>query len=141
MKPNLLKDEWLQWLILAAPFCAAALLWDRLPERVPIHWNAQGHVDGYAARGIGVVLVPVTNVVLTLLLAVLPWLDPKLRRQEGEARASLARTLRIVRQAITGIVSHHTHRMLGAAGGVFGEDSATSSMPAPRCCSSCWAIS
>ena len=55
---NLIKKEWLQLLILLVPFCAVALLWDKLPDQVPIHWNARGEADNYAGRTFGSLLVP-----------------------------------------------------------------------------------
>jgi len=39
---NIPKREWLQILILATPFCVAALLWNQLPDRMPIHWGING---------------------------------------------------------------------------------------------------
>jgi uncharacterized membrane protein len=39
---NIPKKEWLQILILAAPFCVTALLWNQLPDRMPIHWGING---------------------------------------------------------------------------------------------------
>lgn len=73
---KLLKNEWLQLLILAAPFCAAALLWDNLPDRLPIHWNFRGEVDGYAGKTFGAWFLPAINVVLVVLISFLPRLDP-----------------------------------------------------------------
>ena len=58
-----LKKEWLQILILAVPYGAAALLWDRLPEQLPNHWNFHGEVDGYAGKVFGTLFLPTVGVV------------------------------------------------------------------------------
>ena len=63
-------------LILAAPFCAAALLWNKLPDRMPIHWNIQGEVDGYGGKFAGLLLLPVVSVAIYLVTLVIPFFDP-----------------------------------------------------------------
>jgi uncharacterized membrane protein len=98
---KLLKKEWLQLLILAAPFCAAALLWDKLPDRLPIHWNFRGEVDGYAGKSFGVLVMPIVNVALVILISFLPRLDPKCRNYDPETKASIAGVFRICRLAIS----------------------------------------
>lgn len=35
---------------LLLPPIAGIVLWDKFPDRVPIHWNAAGEVDGYGSR-------------------------------------------------------------------------------------------
>ena len=36
--------------VLLLPIIAGVILWDHLPESVPIHWNAQNEVNGYGSR-------------------------------------------------------------------------------------------
>lgn len=91
---NWLKREWLQLTVLAAPFCAAVLLWDRLPDRIPIHWNVYWQLDAYAGKLLGTLLLPAMNVGLFLLGLVLPPLDPRLRAYDEETRDSTLRALR-----------------------------------------------
>lgn len=62
---------------LALPLGAAALLWDKLPARMPIHWNIEGKPDGYAAKETAIALLVGINVFLYALFAVLPKIDPK----------------------------------------------------------------
>jgi len=98
---KLLKNEWLQLLILAAPFCAAALLWDKLPERLPCHWNFRGKIDGYADKNFGALFMPIVNIALVVLIIYLPRLDPKRRNYDAETNASIAGVFRIFRLAIS----------------------------------------
>lgn len=98
---KLLKNEWLQILILAAPFCAAAILWDQLPERMPSHWNIRGEIDGYAGKKFGVLFLPILNVIVILLCLVLPRLDPKSRNYDIETKASIAGVFKVCRLAIS----------------------------------------
>jgi uncharacterized membrane protein len=99
---KLLKNEWLQLLILIAPFCAVALLWDKLPARIPIHWNARGEIDNYSGRAFGTLLMPIINIFLAALLAGLPRMDPKFKNSDAEAGISVARIFKIIRLLITG---------------------------------------
>ena len=118
MPMKLLKKEWLQLLILITPFCAAALLWDKLPERFPVHWNAHGEVDGYGGKTFGVIFPAVLNLGLALLLGLLPRIDPKCRNYDDETKISVARIFKIGRLVLTtfltcailGICANALHR-------------------------------
>jgi DNA-binding transcriptional ArsR family regulator len=96
-----LKNEWLQLLILIAPFIAVALLWNQIPDRVPSHWNARGQINGYSGKAVGTLLMPCINIFVALLIAVLPRIDPKLAKRDPESRANTLHTVRIMRLAIT----------------------------------------
>ena len=102
---KLLKSEWLQLLILAAPFCAVALLWDKLPAQVPIHWNARGQIDGYAGKAFGTLFLPLVNVGLAALLGCLAFLDPKIGKSGPELKSNSIRVLKILRLFITSFMS------------------------------------
>ncbi len=119
MKAADLKKEWLQILILALPFCAVALLWDRIPGWVPTHWNARGEVDGMARKAYGVLALPCVNVGLAFLMTVLPLIDPKMRKQEGDTRNSLWRTVRIIRLGTTTFMAFMSVAALAAALNMF----------------------
>jgi uncharacterized membrane protein len=58
-------------------------LWDKLPARVPIHWNLRGQIDGWASKPFGMLVLPVMSLGIIALLHVLPRFDPKLRRSGG----------------------------------------------------------
>jgi len=95
------KREWLQILILAAPFCVAALLWNKLPDRMPNHWGLSGQVDGYASKPVATLLLPCINLATAVLFLILPRFDPKFARYDEETRASLLRTFGTLRLAST----------------------------------------
>jgi uncharacterized membrane protein len=112
---KLLKKEWLQLLILAAPFCAVALLWDKLPDRLPVHWNIRGEVDGYAGKSFGTLFMPIVNVALVVLISFLPRLDPKCRNYDAETKASIAGVFRICRLAFSLFLSALTLAIFAVA--------------------------
>ena len=71
--------------IILLPVLAGVILWDRLPEQFPIHFNAAGEVDGWSSKIFGVLGMP-------LILAAAQWLcalgslkmDPKAKNVEGK---------------------------------------------------------
>ena len=63
--------------IAAAIFGFAVL--NRLPERVASHWGIHGEVNGYSSRLALVLIVPVMALVMAIVLAYAPQLDPKRR--------------------------------------------------------------
>ncbi len=99
---KLLKNEWPQLLILALPFCAVALLWDKLPAQIPIHWNVRGEIDNYSGKAFGTLFMPVLNIFLAALLILVPRIDPKFRKYDAEAGVSVARIFKIIRLVVTG---------------------------------------
>ena len=57
---------------------AGLILWDRLPEKLPMHFNAAGEVDGWAGKAVGVFAMPAFFVAVQWLCAVGSFkMDPK----------------------------------------------------------------
>lgn len=74
------KVNWLEAALLLAPFVVIAALWNKLPARIPMHWNLRGDVDRWASsKSIEIFVLPLIALVVVALLRVLPRLDPKLR--------------------------------------------------------------
>ena len=63
-------------ILIAAALLAGLLLWNRLPDPMPSHWNAAGEIDGYMSKFWGVFLVPIITIVLVPLFLVIPHIDP-----------------------------------------------------------------
>ncbi|SFK77322.1 SdpI family protein [Rhodanobacter glycinis] len=69
-------------LIVSAIFAVIAVgvaiwLYPHLPARVPIHWDGQGHANGYASRFWGVAIWPLMIIVLAALTVLLPCISPR----------------------------------------------------------------
>jgi uncharacterized membrane protein len=71
------RTELPQWLLIAAMFVVAIAVWPIAPERMPVHWNIQGEVDGYGNKFVGLLLLPLVTLGLYGLLLGLPRLDPR----------------------------------------------------------------
>jgi uncharacterized membrane protein len=70
------RVEAVQWALVAAMFAVAAASWPAAPERMPIHWNIHGEVDGYGSRFVGLLLLPIVALGVYALMVVLPRFDP-----------------------------------------------------------------
>jgi uncharacterized membrane protein len=70
------RAEIVQLVPIAAMLILGALCWSHVPDRIPVHWNIQGEVDGYGGKFTGLVLLPLIMLGMYLLLLVLPVLDP-----------------------------------------------------------------
>ena len=80
-----LKNLIITTIVTLLPMLAGVILWNKLPEQFPIHFNAAGEVDGWSSKVFGVFGLP-------LILAAFQWLcglgslklDPKAENLEGK---------------------------------------------------------
>jgi uncharacterized membrane protein len=70
-------NEIISLLFIAAAFIFAIISWNRVPARLPIHWNAAGQPDGYGGKFEGLLLTPLIALGLYLLLIWIPRIDPR----------------------------------------------------------------
>ncbi len=54
-------------LITISPILAGIILWHKLPEKMPIHWNSAGEVDSYIAKPYAIFLLPFILLLLHFL--------------------------------------------------------------------------
>ena len=76
---NTLKKEWYMIILLLSPFVASLMLWDTMPDIVPIHFNAAGEADDFGPRWINAFLLPGIALITYFFLLVIPAIDPKKR--------------------------------------------------------------
>jgi uncharacterized membrane protein len=70
------RTEVLQWVIIAAMFVAAAIIWPTVSAPIPIHWDAHGNANGYGGKFEGLLLLPLIALGIYVLLLFLPRIDP-----------------------------------------------------------------
>jgi uncharacterized membrane protein len=68
-------------------FALVVAVYDRLPEYVPTHWNADGVVDGKKAKPWGPFVLPLTMAGVFAVLLVLPYISPRKYEMEPFQRA------------------------------------------------------
>lgn len=93
------KLNWLEAVLVVAPFVALAVFWNELPARVPFHWNLRGEIDGWASKPVAMLGMPLVSLAVIALLHVLPRFDPKLRRSAG-THGRMQSALAILRLAL-----------------------------------------
>lgn len=74
--------KWYPIVIVAIAVIASLAVFGRLPERMPVHWNASGEIDGYGSRLVGAFLMPAVMLGLAALIPALPRIDPRGRNYE-----------------------------------------------------------
>lgn len=58
-------------------FAMAFVLYGRLPESIPTHWNAEGVVDGYTPKPWGPFVLPLVMAAVYLVLVAVPRISPR----------------------------------------------------------------
>ncbi len=64
-------------ILLAGALIYTALVYSRLPDKLPIHWNIKGIVDGWADKRTALMMMPLTVAVMFMLIPLLPAISPK----------------------------------------------------------------
>src|ERR1044071_545067 len=71
------KKEAVIWLALIAPFIYAFIMWNKIPEQVPTHWNVKREADDYSGKTFALFLLPGMNVLIYFILLFIPRIDPR----------------------------------------------------------------
>jgi uncharacterized membrane protein len=72
-----IKKDWVIIAIITLTFMVTLYFYPRLPSKIPIHWNAEGQIDGYSGKFLGAFLIPLMNLASYFMFIFLPYLDPK----------------------------------------------------------------
>ena len=71
-------------IIMLLPAVAGLILWNRLPEQMPTHWNAAGEVDGWSSKPFAVFGLPVLMLAIHWLCMLGTSADPKKENHSGK---------------------------------------------------------
>lgn len=94
-----IKSELINLFILVIPFIIIAIFWGKLPEKIPMHWDFSGNVDTYYNKEIGIIIIPLFNILIYLLFLALPHIDPR-----GSNYKLFGKTYKILRFSINGLL-------------------------------------
>lgn len=72
-----LMRKWLPELIVLVAFAASIVVYGRLPEQLPVHWDMNGNPNGWAPQPFGAFLAPVLLLVIAAIKRFAPDLDPR----------------------------------------------------------------
>ena len=71
-------------IIILLPALAGAVLWDRLPDSMPTHWNIAGEVDGWSSKPFAVFGMPLILLAAQWLCVLGTSTDPKKANHSGK---------------------------------------------------------
>jgi uncharacterized membrane protein len=77
------------WPVMAAPAVYLALAWNRLPERVAVHFDLKGNADRFGSKNellIMAIILTVVNIIVYLVLSNMYRIDPKKYAAENKGR-------------------------------------------------------
>ncbi len=63
--------------IILLSFFIGIVSYSYMPDMIPMHWNAQGEIDGYMGKLWGLFMLPIISLGLFALFLVIPKLDPR----------------------------------------------------------------
>ena len=66
-------------IVIILPIIAGVVLWDKLPEQLPIHWNISGEVDRWCGKAFGVIALPLIMLAIHWFCLAVTLTDPKNR--------------------------------------------------------------
>jgi uncharacterized membrane protein len=69
--------KWYPWLIVAGAAAFSAIVYGRLPDEIPTHWDLKGNVNCWSSRTWAAWLMPAILVAMAVILPRLPAIDPK----------------------------------------------------------------
>ncbi|GGG22113.1 SdpI family protein [Pontibacter amylolyticus] len=108
MKTNNLTREIILWVIVLIPLVYLAVVWNSLPEQVPVHFNLEGEADGWAGKTSLIFIVLGTTALFNLILLALPHIDPKRKlTQMGSKYHQLRFILVIFMAALSVFIVHN----------------------------------
>ena len=96
MKSNA-KREGLMILMMLIPVLYLAMVWETMPDTVPMHFNYKGEADRYGSKMELLALVVLMNPVIYRLMKLVPKIDPK-RKIEADSKQYIS--LRIIMSLI-----------------------------------------
>ena len=70
------KSEIIIFIIILLSFAIGVYFYPQMPDKMASHWNSRGQVDSYMSKFWGLFLMPILSVILFLLFAIIPKIDP-----------------------------------------------------------------
>ena len=71
-------------IVILVPIIAGVFLWNKLPDKIPTHWNAAGEVDGWSSKAFAVFGLPGFLFAVHWLCLLASSADPKKQNIEGK---------------------------------------------------------
>lgn len=76
------KSDIYNVVLIVIAFLINIVVYSKLPDQIPTHWNVAGEIDGYSSKAFGAFMAPVIMLVVWLGMKFLPNIDPKKKNYE-----------------------------------------------------------
>ena len=90
--------------VILLPILAGVILWDQLPNIVPIHFGANGKPDGYATRAVAVFVMPLVLLAFHWLCTLGTAADPKNKNIDKKALGLVLWICPMISLLINGVI-------------------------------------
>ncbi len=94
-------------IIILIPIVIGLILWNKLPEKLPTHWNAEGVVDGWSSKEFAVFGLPAILFVLHWICLLGSSADPK-NKNYSEKLLQLVFWICPIISVLLGVISYGT---------------------------------
>ncbi|HEX9955807.1 MAG TPA: alpha/beta fold hydrolase [Fibrella sp.] len=108
MEKSSRTTEFILLAITAFPLLYLLLIWNGLPQTVPVHFGLNGQPDGFASKQVFAIGLPAFSVLVYLLLRALPAIDPK-KRLNLASYSRIRLTVTLFLAGLTSIILYITH--------------------------------
>ena len=71
-------------IVILLPIIIGLILWNKLPDKLPTHWNAEGVVDGWSSKTFAVIGLPGFLFAVHWVCVLASSADPKKQNIEGK---------------------------------------------------------
>lgn len=76
------KSDIYNLVLIVCAFLLTIVFYNKLPDLIPIHWNASGEIDGYGPKIFGAFMAPVIMIFTWTGMKYLPKIDPRKNNYE-----------------------------------------------------------
>ena len=94
-------------IVILIPILIGLFLWNKLPDKLPTHWNAEGVVDGWSSKGFTVFGLPAILFVLHWICLLVSSADPK-NQNYSEKLLQLVFWICPILSVLLGVISYGT---------------------------------
>lgn len=102
------------------PFVYLAYIWNRLPEKVPMHWNVSGEIDDYGNKNELLFMLLLVVGLPYLIFLVIPHIDPKQKLQNmGNKLNNLRFVLSLFMSALSIFILYSVQQKTSNTGLIF----------------------
>ena len=116
---NKLMKEVILWIFILLPFIYLFMIWDKLPETVPTHFNIKGEADDWSHKTMLIYLPSMLGIGVYLLMLVIPSIDPKKRIAEMGEKFYMIRFITVVFMSVLSLYILYTTQSGSMSGGNF----------------------